>query len=77
MRRAGARSIAVAMFRVKRKHRRAWASEGRDSRAMRYNLYFAAVLAKGLPVNTITRIARRLGAISGLKTFDEAPDMIG
>ncbi len=68
MRRAAARSIAVAMVRVKRKHKRAWSSEGHDSRAMRDNLYFAVILIKGLPANAIKCIARRLGAISGLSS---------
>jgi hypothetical protein len=54
------------MFRVKRKHRRAWTGEGRDSRAMRYNLYFAAILTKSSLLNVIPCIARRLGALCGL-----------
>ena len=38
---------------------------------MRYNLYFTAILAKGLPVNIIRYITRRLGAICGLDVILE------
>ena len=54
------------MFRVKRKHSRARAGEGRDSRAMLSIVSFVAILVKALVVNGISRIARHLGAICGL-----------
>ena len=54
------------MVGVKRKRRRARTSEGQDSRAMPYTVYFGAINVEALLQNGSAGGARRLHAIWGL-----------